>query len=190
LTTPVFPTIKPLYTAAEISAAVLAMAQCMDAAWQAVLLTHPQATLTVVVVMNGAWHTGSALSLALKTPHRVAFVRVSSYQGTEQAHPPQVTWWVPPEANQYLLLVEDIVDTGHTLAALHNQLRQQADWTVWQTVSLLDKPKARQVPVHLDYAAFRVEPHQFVVGYGLDVDNQYRDLPFIGEYIPQSMNGF
>lgn len=171
---------KVIHSAADISAAVLNMANLIDDDWAKVTRIDPTAKLTLVVVMSGAWHFASALSLAMRTPHQVAFVRVSSYQGTQQAQTPQCLWWQKPGDNHYLLLVEDIADTGHTLRLLQTQLRPE--WSLWKTASLLDKPKARQVEVTLDYKGFTVEPDQFVVGYGLDVDNNYRDLPFIGLY--------
>jgi hypoxanthine phosphoribosyltransferase len=174
--------IQPLYTAADISAAVLAMAQRIDKDWQQYKALQPKAHLTLVVVMNGAIHVGSALSLALQSTHQLAFVRACSYQGTIQQQPPQLDWWHSPKPGQHLLVVEDIVDTGHTLAALQSQLLNDASYTYWKTASLLNKPEARQRSVQLDYVGLTAQRDQFVVGFGLDVDNHYRDLPFIGLY--------
>ena len=175
--------IKPLFTAADISAAVLAMTQRIDADWQHYKALQPKAGLTLVVVMNGAFHVASALSLALQSPHQLAFLRVQSYEGTLQQQPPSaLNWWQSPEPGQHLLVVEDIVDTGHTLALIQSQLLNEATHTYWKTASLLDKPDARQRAVQLDYVGLTTQRDQFVVGYGLDVDNHYRDLPFIGLY--------
>ena len=78
---------------------------------------------------------------------------------------------------RHVLIVEDIVDTGHTLNFLYEHL-----WTLKpksiKVCTLLDKPSQRQVPVNIDYIGFEI-PDTFVVGYGLDHAQQYRNLPYI-----------
>ncbi len=82
-----------------------------------------------------------------------------------------------PVQGRHLLLVEDIVDTGVTLNNLMGQLEGKAPATLRRCV-LLDKPSTRLAPVQIDYLGFTV-PDLFVVGYGLDIDQQYRYLPDI-----------
>ena len=83
-----------------------------------------------------------------------------------------------PVEGRDVLLVEDIVDSGHTLVKLKQLLggRGAKSFTV---VSLLDKPSRREVDVQADYSCFTVG-NEFIVGYGLDYDQRYRNLPFIG----------
>jgi hypoxanthine phosphoribosyltransferase len=186
--------LTPLYTAADLSAAVLAMAKAIDTDWQQVLAQNPRAQLAVVVVLNGAIHVGSALSLALTTPHVLGLVKAVSYEGMQRvaAGATGVQWVTPVEglAGCHVLLVEDIVDTGHTLQALQKALQPTPDTPplhYWKTATLLDKPNARQVPITPDYCGFTLTGMPFVVGYGLDVDNYYRDLPFIAVYQPPTL---
>jgi hypoxanthine phosphoribosyltransferase len=81
--------------------------------------------------------------------------------------------------NRHVLLVEDIVDTGLTMNYLKNSIltRMPASLT---TVTLLEKPEALKVPCQLDYVGFKIS-NEFVVGYGLDYEGQYRNLPYIGQ---------
>ena len=77
-----------------------------------------------------------------------------------------------------VLLVEDIVDTGHTLNTVLAMLRLRQPKSL-RLVSLLDKPERREVEVPIDYLGFSI-PNRFVVGYGLDYDEKYRNLPYVG----------
>jgi hypoxanthine phosphoribosyltransferase len=77
-----------------------------------------------------------------------------------------------------VLLVEDIVDTGLTVSAVQALLRSRRPRT-FRTVALLDKPARRQVEVVVDHVGFHIDT-RFVVGYGLDLDEQYRGLPYVG----------
>jgi hypoxanthine phosphoribosyltransferase len=84
-----------------------------------------------------------------------------------------------PVENRHVLLVEDIVDTGLTMNYLKNSIlsRKPASLT---TVTLLEKPEALKVPCQLDHVGFKIT-NEFVVGYGLDYEGQYRNLPYIGQ---------
>jgi hypoxanthine phosphoribosyltransferase len=81
--------------------------------------------------------------------------------------------------NKDVLIVEDIIDTGNTLAKLLDLLKERKPASI-RTTALLDKPARREVDVTVDYVGFEIED-RFVVGYGLDYDQRYRDLPYIGE---------
>jgi hypoxanthine phosphoribosyltransferase len=83
--------------------------------------------------------------------------------------------------DKHVLIVEDIVDTGNTLNHLLALVKEQNPLSV-RTVALLDKPSARRLPVFADYVGFEIGP-QFVVGYGLDVDGRYRNLPYVAEVV-------
>ncbi len=88
-----------------------------------------------------------------------------------------------PIEGRHVLVVEDVLDTGHTLRYVLDHLRQQHPASV-QLVTLLDKPSRRQVPIAIDYTGFEI-PDRFVVGYGLDYAERYRNLPFIGVLKPE-----
>ena len=87
-----------------------------------------------------------------------------------------------PIEGRHVLVVEDVLDTGQTLRYVLEHLRQQHPASV-RLVTLLDKPSRRQVPIEIDYTGFEI-PDRFVVGYGLDYAERYRNLPFIGVLKP------
>ncbi len=89
--------------------------------------------------------------------------------------------------SRHVLVVEDIIDTGLTLNYLIENLRHRNAASV-RVCALLDKPARRKVPVPIDYKGFEV-PNAFVVGYGLDYDQKYRGLPFIGILKPEIYGG-
>ena len=83
-----------------------------------------------------------------------------------------------------MLLVEDIVDTGLTLSYLLKTLQVRGPRSI-RVAALLDKPSRRKVPVPIDFIGFTI-PDEFVIGYGLDYDERYRNLPFVGVLGPVS----
>ncbi len=112
--------------------------------------------------------------------HEVDFMAVSSYEGGTQS-----TGVVKIEkdlksniTDRDIILVEDIIDTGLTIAHLINLLGTRNPRSI-RVASLLDKKPARKTDVPLDYIGFEV-PKEFVIGFGLDYDEKYRNLPFIG----------
>lgn len=83
---------------------------------------------------------------------------------------------------KHVLIIEDIVDTGHTLSTILGLFKFRGAKSV-KLCALLDKYGAREVPVSVDYSGFKID-NVFVVGYGLDLDERYRELPYIGFYQP------
>lgn len=83
-----------------------------------------------------------------------------------------------PLKDKEVIIIEDIVDSGRTLSYLIEMLRDRQPRSL-SLCTLLDKPERRGVDVHVDYTGFRI-PDEFVVGYGLDYDQKYRNLPYIG----------
>jgi hypoxanthine phosphoribosyltransferase len=81
-------------------------------------------------------------------------------------------------AGRNLLIVEDIIDSGTTLAYIRRLLEARVPASI-KICTLLNKPSRRQVPIHVDYIGFDI-PNKFVFGYGLDLDQLYRNLPFVG----------
>lgn len=109
---------------------------------------------------------------------RFEFVQLASYHNnTEPSAVELIRGGSDYLKQQHVLIVEDIVDTGHTLKFLREHLQTLKPKTI-KVCTLLDKPSQRQVPVAIDYTGFEI-PDAFVVGYGLDYAQQYRNLPYI-----------
>jgi hypoxanthine phosphoribosyltransferase len=137
-------------------------------------------TPILVAVLKGAIVFLADLMRAVDAPCECDFIAVSSYgASTRSSGIVELTkdLSVPIEGRD-VLIVEDIVDTGRTLAYLLRNLETRQPRTV-RVCALLDKVSRREVPVALDYVGFPI-PDEFVVGYGLDFAGLYRNLPYIG----------
>ena len=137
--------------------------------------------LTVVAVLNGALVFSADLVRHLDLPLRIETVRARSYRG-DATTPGDLRVRmddVGALAGRHVLLVDDILDTGRTMERLRAEIRAQGPASVRIAV-LLDKPDRRAVDVEADYVGFEI-PDVFVVGYGLDHDERYRNLPDIHE---------
>ena len=136
--------------------------------------------LVLVCVRKGSFVFAADLARAIDLPLRIEFLGVRSYgEGTESSGVVQITQDLSrPIASEDILFVEDIVDTGLTLAHLKDLFRTRQPRSV-KVCSLLHKPARARVEVNIDYLGFTIED-KFVVGYGLDVAEKYRNLPFIG----------
>src|SRR3984885_6129414 len=141
---------------------------------------YPGRSLVLVNVLKGSFVFGSDLMRAIDLPLRVDFLGVRSYgEGTETSGVVQITQDLSrPIEHEDVLLVEDIVDTGLTIAHLMDLLRTRQPHSV-KVCSLLHKPARSRVAVNVDYLGFTIED-RFVVGYGLDFAEKYRNLPYIG----------
>lgn len=107
------------------------------------------------------------------------FMDVSSYEGTESIGDIKINKDLDCSVKGLsILLVEDIVDTGRTLKEVTKLLKNKGAEDV-KVVSLLDKPDRRTVEIEADYVGFEI-PNEFVIGFGLDYDQKYRNLPFVG----------
>ena len=142
--------------------------------------------LVVVAVMKGSVFFYVDLIRKLTLPAELDFVKVSSYYtGTKSTG--QLKIQLDLKRDDYenidILLVEDIVDSGRTLKALTENLRGRGAHSV-RTAALLDKPARREVDFCADYIGKTI-PDEFVVGYGLDFDERYRDLPYVGVLKPE-----
>ncbi len=139
----------------------------------------PDTVLTVVGVLKGSFLFMADLVRAIPGPVTCEFLGVSSYVGTSSSGAVQITQDLRTDiAGRHVLVVEDIVDTGLTLDYLRRLLEARNPASL-QVVALLDKPSRRQVEVQVDWVGFEIED-LFVVGYGLDLDQLYRNVPFIG----------
>lgn len=141
--------------------------------------------LLLICVLKGGYIFLSDLSRALQRPHQIDFMGISSYGGgTKSSGAVQIIMDLKQPLNgRNVLIVEDIIDSGHTLSYLRQTLlaRQPASLKI---CTLLNKPSRREVDVTVDYIGFDI-PDEFVVGYGLDFDELYRNLPFIAVLKPE-----
>jgi hypoxanthine phosphoribosyltransferase len=141
-------------------------------------------TITVICVLKGSFLFTADLVRAMPDHDvEVLFLGVTSYAGTKSTGAVRITHDLHTNlAGKHCLIVEDIVDTGLTLRYLRDilELRDPARLKI---ASLLDKPSRRKVAIQADYTGF-VIPDEFVIGYGLDYDQRYRNLPYIGVLTP------
>jgi len=137
---------------------------------------YPTGPVYLVGVLKGAIMFMADLARAMKTPARLEFVVIASYgKGkTSSGEARLIKDLDHPIEGFDVIVVEDIVDTGITLTYLMQVLRQRNPKSL-RIASLLDKPSRRQRPVTVDYRGFEV-PDQFLVGYGLDYSEDYRNL--------------
>lgn len=140
--------------------------------------------VSVVVVLKGAAFFAVDLMKRLDIPTRVDFLQASSYHGgTETVGEVTLVKDITMSiAGTNVLLVEDIVDTGLTASWLLQHLATHHPASL-RLVTLLDKPSRRRVPVSIDYLGFQI-PDEFVLGYGLDYEEGYRNLPAV--YVARS----
>lgn len=164
---------RVLLSAEAIAARVRAMAAELDR-------EQGGRPLVVVGVLKGSFVFLADLVRALRGPLRVEFLGTSSYGGgTESSGEVRITQDLThPVEGQDVLLVEDIVDTGLTLDYLLEMLRARQPSRL-RVAALLDKPSRRRRSVAVDYLGFTIED-VFVVGYGLDHDERWRNLPYVG----------
>ena len=145
--------------------------------------------LMLISVLRGSFIFMADLVRQITVPCKVDFMAVSSYgKGTVSSGQVQITKDRSEDiTGQHLLVVEDILDSGNTLSYLLEILWARRPASI-RLCTLLDKPERRVKPVKLDYAGFSI-PDAFVVGYGLDYDEHYRNLPYIGVLRPSVYGG-
>jgi hypoxanthine phosphoribosyltransferase len=138
----------------------------------------------LVGVLKGAVMFMSDLARALERPSAMEFMAVSSYgSATTSSGVVRILKDLDRDiAGQHVLIVEDIIDSGLTLSWLLKNLASRQPASI-EVVTLLRKPDAVKVPVAVKYVGFDI-PNEFVVGYGLDYAERYRDLPYIGRLKP------
>jgi len=144
--------------------------------------------ITIVAIINGAILFTADLIRAIKNPIRLDCVRISSYRNaTKSAGKPQLLHSLQLDiANRHVLLIDDILDTGKTLSVVVDLIKRENPASV-RTCVLLDKKGRREVEFEADFVGFEI-PDRFVVGYGLDFAERYRNLPCIGILKPHLQN--
>ena len=141
--------------------------------------------LTVIAALNGSIFFMADLLRRIQLPLRLDCISVSSYHGGTGSTG-VVTFdskSLPDVDGRHVLLMDDILDTGRTLHAIRARLRREANPLSVRSCVLLRKLKARAEELDADYMGFEIGD-EFVVGYGLDYDERYRNLPFIGVLRP------
>ena len=134
----------------------------------------------LICVLKGGVFFACELAKRITVPVMLDFMQVSSYgSSTVSSGTVQIKKDLDePLKDENVIIVEDIIDSGNTLNKLIPLLKERKPASIAVT-TLLDKPSRREVDVHVDYTGFEIED-KFVVGYGLDYDQKYRDLPFVG----------
>jgi len=133
----------------------------------------------LIGVLKGSFMFMADLIRQLDLPLELDFIRLSSYgAGRDSSGKVIVVQGIKtPVKGRDVLVIEDIVDTGITISFLLNYLKKKRPASL-KLCTLTDKPSRRRVPVHIDYRGFTV-PNKFIVGYGLDCDQRFRNLPHI-----------
>lgn len=137
--------------------------------------------LILVCILRGGVLFLTDLIRKINIPHAIEFMGVSSYGvgGRESSGRVRLTLDLGVDiAGKHVLLVEDIIDSGRTIDAVMNLLATRGPASI-NVCTLLDKAERREVDVPIKYVGFSI-PNKFVFGYGLDLDDYYRNLPFIG----------
>ena len=142
--------------------------------------------LLLVSILKGSVVFMADLMRAVRIPCAIDFMVVSSYGGANTSSTGLVKIIKDLDADltgRDVLIVEDILDTGITLKSVVEHLAAMEPASL-KICTLMDKPERRQADVQADYVGFTI-PNQFVVGYGLDYNEQYRNLPFVGVLKPE-----
>lgn len=135
--------------------------------------------LVLVALLKGSVPFLARVSKYIDLNIEFDFMDVSSYEGTQSTRDIRILKDLDRSIKGInILLVEDIVDTGHTLKSISTLLLNKGANDI-KTVSLLDKPSRREVEVYADFVGFEI-PNEFVIGFGLDFNEKYRQLPYIG----------
>jgi len=166
---------RVLFTREEVEDTVRALAQ-------KIVAKHRGERLLVIGVLKGAWIFMADLVRFMEMEIFCDFVRVASYTDkTETSGKVRLLYWPDLDfGNEKVLVVDDIADTGLTLTFLRKKFLD-AGATMVEFCVLLDKPSRRKVDFTPDYVGFTV-PDEFVVGYGMDCGERYRNLPHIEVY--------
>ena len=162
---------KVLISKEELEARIEELAKQIDKDYQG-------KELTIVCVMRGAVFFGVELTLRMKTKLKFEFITISSYAGTDTTGEVMLRTDLRESIEgKDVLIVEDIIDTGRSMKYLLEHLRSKNPRTL-KVCTLANKAERREVEVPIDYVGFEI-PNKYVVGFGFDIDNNYRNLPYV-----------
>jgi hypoxanthine phosphoribosyltransferase len=167
------PPVDVLISEADIHSRVRALGQQIETEYQG-------KPLTIVAILTGSLVLLADLIRQIRMPLRVALLQASSYAGPTTKGGTLVIneTFTPDVAGRDVLLLDDILDTGRTLATLVDHMHHRGARTV-RTAVLLRKVGRQEIAIEPDFCGFTI-PNHFVVGYGLDYNDDYRHLPYIG----------
>jgi hypoxanthine phosphoribosyltransferase len=137
--------------------------------------------LLIVCILKGGVMFLTDLTRCVDVPHEIDFLAVSSYGAGARSSTGKVRIDMDLSAEvtgRDVLIVEDIIDSGHTLRFVMDMLQARHPTSI-KLCTLLDKPERREIDIPIDYTGFVIED-KFVFGYGLDLDEKFRNLPFVG----------
>ena len=173
---------KVLFDESRLDEIVSSVAKDITLRYQDAVLNKNE-KLVILGVLNGAFQFVSDLVKKIDLPLEIEFMFASSY-GKQTASSGEVNISVGknPEVledpNAHIVIVEDIIDSGNTLSKLMSVMKTKGNKSV-ALCALFDKPERRVVDVKVDFLGAEV-PDEFIVGYGLDYDEKYRNMPFVG----------
>lgn len=163
---------RPIVTQEEMRARIRELGKQITA-------DYAEKELILVGILKGAYAFYADLARAIRLPLRVDFLVVTSYssKGNTSGKVKMMTDLTEDIAGRDVILVEDIVDSGRTVKYLLDTLSKQKPKSI-RVCALLSKPERRKVNVSIDYVGFEI-PNKYVVGYGLDYQQKYRNLPYL-----------
>ncbi len=164
-----------LITQAEIREAVEKAGKLIDSFYDG-------SPILLVSILKGAFVFMSDLSRAVSVPCEIGFMAAKSYfESMQSSGNVEITMDLTQDISGYhVIIVEDIIDTGRTLSEVVKLLKKRSPLSL-RIFTLMDKPERRLVDLKADYSLFTI-PDRFVIGYGLDYGEYYRNLPYIAEF--------
>lgn len=137
-------------------------------------------SVTLLCTLKGAVFFACELAKRITIPVFMEFIQTASYEGTQSTGTVSMKLDIPEEdvAGKHIIIIEDVIDTGRTLSVVREMMLKRNPASL-KVCTLLDKHECRVVPFEGDYVGFTIG-NEFVVGYGLDVDQKYRNLPYVG----------
>ena len=166
-------TIKVLIQEEQIDARIRELAKQIDA-------DYAGKSVVLLTTLKGACFFACELAKRLTIPVFMEYIQAASYEGKSSTGTLTMKLDIPADAitGKHVIIIEDVIDTGRTLSAVKELIRSRSPASL-AVCSLLDKHECRVVPFEGDYIGFSIG-NDFVVGYGLDWDQKYRNLPYIG----------
>ena len=165
------PTIEEFITSIQIKDRISKLAKCIES-------DHQSQKLIVLIVLKGSICFAADLLREIDLDVQIEFIHLSSYKGGVSTDIEMKSISSKNFSGERIIIIEDIVDTGKTINYISEYLAPFNPKSI-QVCCLLNKKSRRQIPIQIDYNGFDIED-LFVVGYGMDFNNRFRNLPFIG----------
>ena len=179
---------KILWSETQIQSRVRELAAEIDHDYLQITAKKPlQQPVVAIGLLKGAFIFLADLARAISIPVEADFIRISSYAAATSPGEPDLSDDVKISlSGRHVLIVEDIVDTGRTLSFLAHELKRRGAASI-KYCALIDKASRREKEVQLDYVGFHYSGEEFLVGYGLDYAEKYRNLPYIATLSPSAI---